>query len=70
MQLQTARLLNASKWCAQGGGAVFLGNANRRFKPDCYTPCNGGLKVAVGCRWWHRVFGECNCRLVDALSWQ
>ena len=41
----------------------------------------GGLKVALGCEWWrcvflgnattdHRcAFGECNCRLLDAILW-
>ena len=25
---------------------------------DCLTPYHGGLKVALGCRWWHcYVFG-------------
>ena len=27
-----------------------------------------GLKVALGCGWRHRVCGECNCRLLDALE--
>ena len=45
------------------GGAVLVGNTIA----DCWTPCNGGLKVAVGCRWWRRVSGECACRLLDAL---
>ena len=35
-------------------------------------PYNGGLKVVMGCEWWCRVIGECNCRLLDATvvsSW-
>ena len=33
------------------------------------THCNGGFQAVLGlvCRWWHCVFGECNCRLPNAL---
>ena len=52
--------------CVRSGGspvcgAVLLGNA------VADRQCNGGLKVVVGCTWWRRVFGECNCRLLQAL---
>ena len=23
----------------------------------------------MGCKWWRRVIGECNCKLLDALQW-
>ena len=26
------------------------------------------LMVAIGCKWWRGVIGECNCRLLDALE--
>ena len=53
--------LELVQWRAMCG--VLVGNATA----DCWTPYNGGLKVVMGCEWWRRVIGECNCRLLDAL---
>ena len=47
------------------GGAVLLGNVTA--DADCQMLYNGGLKVVIGCEWWRRVIGECNCRFLDAL---
>ena len=54
--------LEYAQWKAVCG--ILLGNATA----DCWTPYEGGLKVVMGCDWWCRVIGECNCRLLDALS--
>ena len=57
--------------CSGVFGVVRTVMVVRRFVAPCYwemqTPCNGGRKVAVGCRWWHRAIQECNCRLLHAM---
>ena len=68
MQLQIARrrITVVSRWSwVASGGAVLLGNVTA--DADCQTLYNGGLKVVIGCEWWRRVIGECNCRFLDAL---
>ena len=40
------------------GAAVLLGNVIARGQ----THCNGGLQVALGCRWCRGVIRECHCR--------
>ena len=50
-------------------GAVFLANAIA----DCWTPCNGGLRVAVGCRRWRRSWGQLQIvgrRVMVGSRWQ
>ena len=32
------------------------------------TPYNAGLKVAISCKWWRRVIGECYCRRLRSVA--
>ena len=50
---QVAFLARVKRLCRGFDVVVFLGEA----VADCQTPCNGGLKVALGCKWWRRVWG-------------
>ena len=62
-------------WVADGS-SVFLGNTRRLItvgsRWDWVADVGSVFLVntiaAVGCRWWRRIVGECNCRLPDTLE--
>ena len=51
-----------TQWKAVCG--ILLRNAT----VECQAPYKGGCEVVMGCDYWCGVFGECNCRLLDALK--